>query len=47
MFGLPTGTVVALALIMALPGVAYGLYRLDVTRGDGQPVTFGRPSDDA
>ena len=46
MFGLPPGTVVALLVVGALPVLAYGLYRLDVTRGDGRPVAFGRSSDE-
>jgi len=46
MFGLPFGTVVALLAVAALPVVAYGLYRRDVTRGDGRPTRFGRSSDE-
>jgi hypothetical protein len=47
MFGLPLGTVAALLVVTALPLLAYGLYRIDVTRGDGRPALFGRSSDEA
>lgn len=46
LFGLPLGTVVALTLVVALPFLAYGLYRVDRTRGEGQVTIFGhRPTE--
>lgn len=44
MFGLPAATVVALGLMIALPLLAYGLYRVDWTRGDGRVTILGRSS---
>lgn len=44
LFGLPLGTVVALVLIVGLPLVAYGLYRIDVERADGYVTLFGQRS---
>ncbi len=41
LFGLPPGTVIALALIVALPFVAYGLYRIDRARSDGYVSILG------
>jgi len=41
MFGLPLGTVVVLAVIIALPGLAYGLHRVDRSRGDGSVTVLG------
>lgn len=40
-FGLPLGSVLALAAIVVLPLAAYGLYRIDRTRGDGHVTVFG------
>jgi ABC-type Co2+ transport system permease subunit len=47
MLGLPPGSVLALAVIVALPLVAYGLYRVDRARGDGSVTIFGSRSTDA
>jgi hypothetical protein len=41
LFGLPLGSVLALAAIVALPLAAYGLYRVDQARGDGHVTVFG------
>jgi hypothetical protein len=41
MLGLPFGPTIALAAIIALPLVAYGLYRVDRSRGDGHVTVFG------
>lgn len=41
LFGLPLGTVLALALAIALPLIAYGLYRIDRRRADGYVSVFG------
>ncbi|HKL87358.1 MAG TPA: hypothetical protein VJ884_00040 [Salinibacter sp.] len=41
MFGLPLGAVLVLAMIVALPLTAYGLYRIDRVRADGHITTFG------
>jgi hypothetical protein len=40
-FGLPLASTIALAAIVALPLAAYGLYRVDRTRGDGYVTVFG------
>ena len=47
MLGLPLGTVIALAVIIALPLTAYGLYRIDEARGDGHVTVFGYRGIDA
>jgi hypothetical protein len=39
--GLPLGTAAALAVVIALPLVAYGLSRVDAARGDGHVTIFG------
>lgn len=41
LFGLPLGSVAALAFVVVLPVVAYGLYRIDQARGDGRVTVFG------
>ncbi len=41
LLGLPLGSVLALVTILTLPVVAYGLYRIDVSRGDGHVTVFG------
>lgn len=41
LLGLPLGSVIALATVLALPALAYGLYRIDVSRGDGHVTVFG------
>ncbi|MFP4229213.1 MAG: hypothetical protein ACLFTE_10345 [Salinivenus sp.] len=44
MVGLPLGTVIALALVVGLPLLAYGLSRVDRSRGDGYVTVLGRRS---
>ena len=46
LFGLPWGTVAALAVVGALPVLSYVLYRIDVARGDGCVTVFGVSSSD-
>lgn len=41
LFGLPLGSGIALATIVALPLLTYGLYRIDRARGDGSVTVFG------
>ncbi|MFO8100035.1 MAG: hypothetical protein R6T83_10515 [Salinibacter sp.] len=44
MLGLPPGTVVTLALVVGLPLLAYGLFRIDHARGEGHVTILGRRS---
>jgi len=39
--GFPLGSALALAVIVALPLVAYGLYRIDRARGPGHVTVLG------
>jgi hypothetical protein len=41
MFGLPLGSSIALAAVVALPLAAYGLHRIDEARGDGYVTVLG------
>lgn len=43
--GLPIGTATALAVVVALPVLAYGLFRIDVTRGEGYVTVLGHRSE--
>ncbi|ELY97522.1 hypothetical protein C482_12904 [Natrialba chahannaoensis JCM 10990] len=40
--GLPTGTVLAVAVMALLPVAMYLLYRVDKRRGDGHVTILGR-----
>ena len=40
-FGLPLGTAAALAVVLGLPLLAYGLSRVDAARGNGHVTIFG------
>jgi len=42
LFSLPFGTAVALAVVVALPFLAYGLYCVDARRANGHVTIFGR-----
>lgn len=41
MLGLPLGAALVLAVIVALPLTAYGLYRIDRGRADGHITVLG------
>ena len=45
--GLPLGTAAALGFILAVPLLAYGLYRVDAARGDGHVTVFGHRSSES
>jgi hypothetical protein len=45
MFGLPLGSTLALASVLGLPGLAYGLYWIDRQRGSGHVTVWGRPAE--
>lgn len=44
-FGLPLGTVIALVVMIVLPFIAHGLYRLDQQEGDGYITYVGYRGD--
>jgi hypothetical protein len=46
-FGLPLGPAAALGLILAVPLLAYALYRVDESRGDGHVTVFGHRSSES
>ena len=39
--GFPLGSAIALGAIVVLPFVAYGLYRIDRSRGEGHVTVLG------
>ena len=42
MLGLPTGTALALTIMLIVPVVTYLLYRIDKQRGDGRVTVVGK-----